>query len=99
MNKTSSISFVLLNELLSHSQLKHKNIPSILTHKAPPIICSRRQLQILPLFQKITNVSCNIIPYSCRKLGKMSQNLSPAAVVIGALRVNTRFGCSKEPSH
>ena len=25
----------------------------------------------------------------CRKLGKMSQNLSSAAVVIGALRVNT----------
>ena len=32
--------------------------------------------------------SCNIIPYFCRKLGKMSQNLSPAAVVIGALRVD-----------
>ena len=32
--------------------------------------------------------SCNIIPYFCRKLGKMSQNLSSAAVVIGALRVN-----------
>ena len=28
------------------------------------------------------------IPYFCRKLGKMSQNLSSAAVVIGALRVN-----------
>ena len=25
------------------------------THKAPPIICSRRQFQILPLFSKITN--------------------------------------------
>ena len=32
--------------------------------------------------------SCNIIPYFCGKLGKLSQNLSPAAVVIGALRVN-----------
>ena len=32
--------------------------------------------------------SCNIIPYFCRKLVKMSQNLSSAAVVIGALRVN-----------
>ena len=30
---------------------------------------------------------CNIIPYFCRKLGKMSQNLSSAAVLIGALRV------------
>ena len=29
----------------------------------------------------------NIIPYFFRKLGKMSQNLSSAAVVIGALRV------------
>ena len=28
-----------------------------------------------------------IIPYFCRKLGKMSQNLLSAAVVIGALRV------------
>ena len=32
-------------------------------------------------------ISCNIIPYFSRKLGKMSQNLSSAAVVIGALRV------------
>ena len=32
--------------------------------------------------------SCNIIPYFCWKLGKMSQNLSSAAVIIGALRVN-----------
>ena len=27
-------------------------ITGILTHKAPPIICSRRQFQIWPLFQK-----------------------------------------------
>ena len=33
---------------------------------------------------------------SFRKLGKMSQNLSSAAVVIGALRVNKYFGnCGK----
>ena len=32
--------------------------------------------------------SWNIIPYFCRKLGKMLQNLSSAAVVITALRVN-----------
>ena len=31
--------------------------------------------------------SCNIIPYFCRKLGKMLQNMSSAAVVIGAFRV------------
>ena len=31
--------------------------------------------------------SCNIMPYFCQKLGKMLQNLSSAAVVIGALRV------------
>ena len=29
----------------------------------------------------------NIIPYSFRELGKMLQNLSSAAVLIGALRV------------
>ena len=33
-------------------------------------------------------ISWNIIPYFFRKLGKMSQNLSSAAVVIEALRVN-----------
>ena len=32
--------------------------------------------------------SWNIIPYFCQKLGKMSQNLSSAAVMIGAWRVN-----------
>ena len=72
----------------------------LLTLKTPPIICSRRQLQILPLFQKWQirhdiswessagrRFSCNIIPHFFRKLGKMSQNLSSAAGVIGALRV------------
>ena len=33
--------------------------------------------------------SWNIIPYFCRKLGKMTQNLLSAAVVIGALRINS----------
>ena len=33
-------------------------------------------------------ILCNIIPYFFRKLGKMFQNLSSAAVLIGALRVN-----------
>ena len=36
--------------------------------------------------------SCNITPYFCRKLGNMSQNLSSAAVVIGALRVKLVSG-------
>ena len=70
-------------------------------------------------FSKITNkvwyfmrivcwqrFSCNIIPYFCQKLGKMSQNLSSAAVVIGALRVrvNTvrwpeQYPCTKNTIH
>ena len=33
------------------------------------------------------HVRYNNIPYFCRKLGKISQNLSSAAVVIGDLRV------------
>ena len=32
-----------------------------------------------------------IIPYFFRKLGKMSQNLSSAAVVIGTLRVKNKL--------
>ena len=35
----------------------------------------------------VCRFSCNILPYFCRKLGKMWQNLSVAAVVIGAFRV------------
>ena len=34
----------------------------------------------------------HVVPYFCRKLGKMSQNLSSAAVVIGPLRVNEGSG-------
>ena len=34
-------------------------------------------------------LACNIIPYFCRKLGKMAQSLSSAAVVIGAISVKT----------
>ena len=33
----------------------------------------------------------NIIPYFSRKLVKMSQNVSSAAVVIGALKVNIQI--------
>ena len=32
-----------------------------------------------------------MIPYFFRKLGRMSQNVSSAAVVIGALRVNRLY--------
>ena len=41
--------------------------------------------------------SCNIIRYFCRKLGKMSQNLSPAAVVIGALRAKCHLLTTLDP--
>ena len=37
----------------------------------------------------------NVMPYFCRTLGKMSQNLSSAAVVIGALRVIESLGLKK----
>ena len=70
-----------------------------LTHKAPPIICNRRQFQILLLFQKKQirddisressagrRFSRNITPYFCRILGKMLHSLSCAAVVIGTLK-------------
>ena len=43
------------------------------------------------IFHKIRLLaSYHIIPYFFRKLGKMAQNLSSAAVVIGALRVSRR---------
>ena len=57
-----------------------------LTLKAPPIICNR-QFQILPVFFKKKKQIRNIIPYFIQKLGKMSQKLSSAAIVIGALRI------------
>ena len=77
-----------------------------LTHKARPIICSRQQFQILLLLIRHEwyswessagrRFSWNIIPYFFRKLGKMSQNLLSAAVVIGALRVNKHFWPSQK---
>ena len=79
-----------------------------LTHKAPSSICSRRQFQILPIFQKnykkgkIFHENCLLADNSheisyliLRKLGKISQNLSSAAVVIGALRVKRGFAALK----
>ena len=61
----------------------------------PPIICSRRQFQIFVLFSKITNkarLSCNFMSYFFfRKFEKLTQNLSSAAIVIGALRVCILF--------
>ena len=83
-----------------------------LTLKAPPIICCRRQFQILPLFQKQQTrndiswessagrrFSWNIVPYFFQKLGKISQNLSPAVIVFGGLRVNVSMNiCDGPPS-
>ena len=73
-----------------------------LTLKAPPIICRRQHFQILPLFQNFQNGmifhenrlladDSHEISYLIyfQKLGKMSQNLSSASVVIGSLRVIT----------
>ena len=69
-----------------------------LTFKASPIICSRRQFQILLLFFKKTTTTKQQQQKNKKQIrydisrelsaGKMSQNLSSAAVVIGALRVN-----------
>ena len=88
--------------LISSNTVKKHSSTVWSWNKAPPIICSRRQLQILPLFQKQhirhdiswessagRRFSCNILPHFCWNLWKMSQNLSSAAVVIGALRVNS----------
>ena len=48
----------------------------------------------------LTDDSHEISCYFCRKLGKMSQNLSSAVVVIGALRVNkTKMNMTCVPSH
>ena len=58
----------------------------LLTLKAPPMICSRRQFQILLLFQKYHTLFF-------WKLRKMTQILSSAAVVIGALRANCLMFC------
>ena len=59
-----------------------------------PIMCCRRQFQILLLFKVwyFKRIVYQTILMKChtlffRHLGKMSQNLSSAAVVIGALRV------------
>ena len=37
-----------------------------------------------------------VMPYFCRTLGKMSQNLSSAVVVIGALSVKERLTFKKK---
>ena len=75
----------------------------MLTHKAPPAICSRQQFQT---FSKITNKEWYFMRIVCQqtifmtyhslfflKLGKISQNLLSAAVVIGALRVKINWDC------
>ena len=85
----------------SKSLRRWKELVRRLALKAPPIIGSRRQFKILLFYQKLQirhDISWessagrqflwSTIPYFCRKLGKMSQNLLSAAVLIGALRVN-----------
>ena len=73
-------------------------VKNSLTLKVPPIFCSRRQIKNVAAFSKITNKASYFIRIVCdsheisyliffRKLGKMSQNLSSAAVLIGPLRV------------
>ena len=41
----------------------------------------------------------HVISYFCQKLGKMSQNLSSAAVVIGALKVKPLFSKNFQEYH
>ena len=59
---------------------------SILTHKAPPIICGRQQFQILLLFQKTTTRHSLLF---LQIFGKILQNMLSAVVMIGALMVNS----------
>ena len=83
-----------------------------LTLKAPSVICSRLQFNFF-FFSKIINKVCYFmrivcwqtilvkISYLtfCRKLGKMSQNLSSAAGVIGALMVKVKSKLHNESQH
>ena len=74
----------------------YQKVNKDLTHKAPPLISSRRQFQVCRFF-KNTNMQWYFMrivcwqiafdPYFFWKLGKILQNLSSAAVLIGALRV------------
>ena len=71
-----------------------------LTLKAPPLICSRRQFQMMPFFSKITNKAWYFISIVWqailmkyhtlffRKFWKILQNVSSAAVVIDTLGLN-----------
>ena len=60
LNKLVIVFFIIHNKCDSEeshrtvfeSVIQKKLVIGALTHKAPPIICSRRQLQIWPLFQK-----------------------------------------------
>ena len=65
------------------------------THKAPPIICSRRQFQILPLFKNnnqaryFMRIVCQqtiLMKYHTLFFSKIGEDVA-AAVVIGTLRV------------
>ena len=59
-------------------------------HLHPYFVCKQRRL-CTDSSEPLLLVFC-VKPYFFRKLGKMSQNLSSAAVVMGALRVKTMQG-------
>ena len=80
------------------TNVRAKDIVHFLTLKAPPIICSRRQFTKFAAFFKIIFHENRLLLaddfheisflISFEKLGKMSKDLSSAAVVTGALWVN-----------
>ena len=53
---------------------------SVLTHKAPTIICNRRQFQILLLFQKITNKAWYFMKYHTLFFSKIKEDVAEIAV-------------------
>ena len=92
----------VVKQLLDHSLTEVD-----LTHKAPPIICSRRQFQILLFylfffltknnacyFMRIVSDDSHEISYLIfSKIGKDVEKLSSAAIMIGALRVKLNVMC------
>ena len=84
-------------------------ISIIITHKVSPMICSGCQCQISLIFQKITNKAWYFVRIVCwqtilmkyhtlflSKIGTGVKNVSPDAVVIGALSVK-KSGNSEYP--
>ena len=100
----------VLNKI-SRRQKRMQNYPECkdLTLKAPPIICSRRQFLILPLFQKQQirhdiswkssagrRFSWNIIPYFCQKLGNFVAKFVVCCSCDGALKANSMWRASDD---